>query len=93
MGIDNNITFYNDADVEPGKREDIVLHMVWQRDFRAEIYEPMSKFQKAKRIDIPAGADSDNEFEEDDDNQPKLTLDDCFEEHRKPFHTGDQGRI
>ena len=80
IGVEDNVSFYGGS---KGKR-DFILNILWQRDFEDAFIKQLSGMQTAPLV----GSPSNNENE----NSGEITLNDCFEEFRRPEMLDDDNK-
>lgn len=76
LGVEDNVSYYNE-----GKgRKDVTLALVWSSDFSDDIQKLLSGVESMKP---PANADG-TATEDEVDEKKEITIDDCFNEFKKP---------
>jgi hypothetical protein len=72
LGVQDNVSFYGG---QRGKK-DLILNMVWQKDFLPDIQSCLSS--------VDRGVRTKNENFQEEAERAEITIDDCFEEFKKP---------
>merc|ERR1712127_310665 len=72
VGVEDNVSFYQ----KDGK-SDLILNLVFNRDFEFNLIKHLSGVKEGKRVDQQDGVDEEN-------TKKEITISDCFNEFSKP---------